>query len=185
MKAPVSSVASPICQEGQSERTFPIFAFSSGLFLFLLDFSWFFPSFSWFLANFSLSEVALCPPLYPQWLCHWKAPTVMEPARRITPLPFKTILSETYTSKRQCQHQGGHFPPSWRLFPHLPPPVRRKNGQNQPFFANFCIFGTSETHFAPSMPPQNKNKNKKKFWCRYCKMGTTRFLLSWPLVYNK
>ena len=34
-----SSVASPICQEGQSERTFPIFAFSSRFFLFFPDFS--------------------------------------------------------------------------------------------------------------------------------------------------
>ena len=40
-----SSVASPICQEGQSERNFPIFAFSSWFFLFFPDFSWFFPSF--------------------------------------------------------------------------------------------------------------------------------------------
>ena len=57
-----SSVARPVCQEGQSERTFPIFAFSSRFFLFFPDFSWFFPSFSRFLANFSLSGVALCPP---------------------------------------------------------------------------------------------------------------------------
>ena len=47
----VSSVATPICQEGQSERTFPIFAFSrfsSSLF-------------SQFLANFSLSGGTLPP----------------------------------------------------------------------------------------------------------------------------
>ena len=37
-----SSVASPICQEGQSERTFPIFAFSSWFFLI---FPLFFPNF--------------------------------------------------------------------------------------------------------------------------------------------
>ena len=37
-----SSVASPICQEGQSERTFPIFAFSSWVFLFFLIFCNFF-----------------------------------------------------------------------------------------------------------------------------------------------
>ena len=36
-----SSVASPICQEGQSERTFPIFVFSSRFFFF----SWFSPFF--------------------------------------------------------------------------------------------------------------------------------------------
>ena len=41
-----SSVTSPISQEGQSERNFPIFAFSSRFFLiFFPDFSWFFPSF--------------------------------------------------------------------------------------------------------------------------------------------
>ena len=33
-----SSIASPICQEGQSERNFPIFAFSSRFFLFFPDF---------------------------------------------------------------------------------------------------------------------------------------------------
>ena len=69
------SVASPFCQEGQSERIFPIFAFSSRFFLFFPDFSSFFlifplfprfsPDFSRFLANFSLSGVALCPP------CHY------------------------------------------------------------------------------------------------------------------
>ena len=37
-----SSVASPIWQEGQSERTFPIFAFSSWIFLFFPNF---FPDF--------------------------------------------------------------------------------------------------------------------------------------------
>ena len=63
-KLRISSVASPICQEGQSERTFPILAFSSRFFLF-------FPDFSRFLAKFLLSGVALCPPLHPQWLRHW------------------------------------------------------------------------------------------------------------------
>ena len=56
-----SSVASPVCQEGQSERTFPIFAFSSRFFLV----SPIFPDFPLFLANFSLSGVALCPPWPP------------------------------------------------------------------------------------------------------------------------
>ena len=42
-----SSVASPICQEGQSERTFLIFPL--------------FPDFSWFLTIFLLSRGALCP----------------------------------------------------------------------------------------------------------------------------
>ena len=60
-----SSVASPVCQEGQSERTFPIFAFSSRFFLFFTRFFLIFPSFSRFLANFSLSRVGLCPPWPP------------------------------------------------------------------------------------------------------------------------
>ena len=40
-----SSVASPICQEGQSERNFPIFAFSSRFILFFLIFFLIFPRF--------------------------------------------------------------------------------------------------------------------------------------------
>ena len=40
-----SNVYSPICQEGQSERTFPIFAFSSRLFLFFPNFPDFSPPF--------------------------------------------------------------------------------------------------------------------------------------------
>ena len=40
-----SSVASPMCQEGQSERNFPIFAFSSRFVLFFPIFPWFFPDF--------------------------------------------------------------------------------------------------------------------------------------------
>ena len=55
-----SSVASPICQEGQSERTFPISTFSSRFFLFFLSLI-----FSLFLVNFMLSGVALCPPWPP------------------------------------------------------------------------------------------------------------------------
>ena len=82
-KAPIilSSVASPICQEGQRERTFPIFAFSfrfflfslwffffsSRCFLFFLDFSLFFLIFGKFFAV----RGGTLPPLHPQWLCHW------------------------------------------------------------------------------------------------------------------
>ena len=40
-----SSIASPICQKGHSERTFPIFYFSSRFFLFFPDFSLFSPVF--------------------------------------------------------------------------------------------------------------------------------------------
>ena len=68
-------LASPLCQEGQSERTFPIFAISSQFFLFFL----FFPScpdFSLFFQNFpSFWQFFLCqgrhsaPP--PNWLRYW------------------------------------------------------------------------------------------------------------------
>ena len=49
----ISSVASPICQKGKSERTFPIFAFSSRFFLFSPIFSWFSPLFLWIFSIFS------------------------------------------------------------------------------------------------------------------------------------
>ena len=51
-----SSVASPVCQEGQSERTFPIFAFSSRFFLSFPIFSLFFQIFG----KFFTVGVALC-----------------------------------------------------------------------------------------------------------------------------
>ena len=58
-------------------------------------------------------------------------------------------------SVQQWLHQGGHGeafvpPPHWRLCS----PIRRKNCQNQPFWANFC---PSEMHFSPSMPPTKKS----------------------------
>ena len=59
-----SSVASPVCQEGQSERTFLIFTFSSRFFFFPRFFL-IFSLFPDFLANFSLLGVALCPPWPP------------------------------------------------------------------------------------------------------------------------
>ena len=45
-----SSVSSPICQEGQSERNFPDFCFFFPVFSL---FSWIFPDFSWFFPDFS------------------------------------------------------------------------------------------------------------------------------------
>ena len=48
-----SSVASPICQEGQKERTFPISTFSSQFLHFFSIYSWFFPSFSQFFLSLS------------------------------------------------------------------------------------------------------------------------------------
>ena len=73
-----SSVASPICQEGQSERTFPILAFSSRYFLFsqfFLTFSRFFPSSSRFLTIFFAVKGGTLPPcrvppLSLYWLHH-------------------------------------------------------------------------------------------------------------------
>ena len=67
-QALASSVTSPICQEGQSEKNLPDFCLFFPIFPL---FSWFFPSSSRFLANFSLSGVALCP-LAPQWLRQWR-----------------------------------------------------------------------------------------------------------------
>ena len=57
-----SSVASPICQEGQSERTFPIFAFSSQFFLFFPNFPDFFLNFGNF---FAVRDGTLPPPCHP------------------------------------------------------------------------------------------------------------------------
>ena len=61
-----SSIASPICQEGQSERTFPIFAFSSRFFLFFPDF---FPLFPDFWQIFHCQGWHSAPPP-PPWLHH-------------------------------------------------------------------------------------------------------------------
>ena len=67
---------------------------------------------------------------------------------------------EVICSYGQWRHQGGMgaFPPLSEDLPHFPP-VGRKNSQNQPFLVNFWIFAPSETHFAPSMPPN--------IWCRH------------------
>ena len=57
-----SSVASPICQDRQSERTFPIFSFSSQFFpLFFLIFSLIFP----ILAIFCAVKGGILPPPWP------------------------------------------------------------------------------------------------------------------------
>ena len=65
-----SSIASPIWQEGQSERTFPIFAFSSWFFLFFSDFAWFFPLSHPLIFGifFFCCQVWHSAPLAPQWL---------------------------------------------------------------------------------------------------------------------
>ena len=64
-----SSIASPICQEGQSERNFPIFDFSSRFFLFFVIFPEFFLIFPDFWHFFAVRGGTL-PPLPPQWLRH-------------------------------------------------------------------------------------------------------------------
>ena len=58
---PSSRVASPICQEGQSERTFPIFAFSSRL----SSFSPIFPDFSLIFGKFFAVRGGTLPSLDP------------------------------------------------------------------------------------------------------------------------
>ena len=63
-----SSVASPICQEGQSEITFSLFAFSSQFFVFFPDFSSFFPDFPLFpliFWNFFAVRGGTLPPFDP------------------------------------------------------------------------------------------------------------------------
>ena len=62
LRVGISSVASPICQEAQSEKSFPIVAFSSRFVLFFPDFSWFF---SRFLANFHCQGWHSAPPCHP------------------------------------------------------------------------------------------------------------------------
>ena len=60
-----SSVASPICQDGQSERIFPIFPFSSRFFLFLLIFSPIFSLFIPIFGNFFAVRRGILPPWPP------------------------------------------------------------------------------------------------------------------------
>ena len=57
----------------------------------------------------------------------------------------------------------GHFPPQLEALP--PPPLapnqKKKMVKISHFWQIFWIFAPSETHFAPSMPPQKKKKKKK------------------------
>ena len=63
--AEISSAASPTCQEGQSEKTFPIFVFSSRFLLFSPDFFliFFFPIFGNFFAVTGGTLSPLAPPV--------------------------------------------------------------------------------------------------------------------------
>ena len=67
----ISSIASPICQEGQSERTFPIFPLFLDLFPIVPLFFLIFPSFSWFLTIFFHCQGGALTPLPLHWLRHW------------------------------------------------------------------------------------------------------------------
>ena len=58
------------------------------------------------------------------------------------------------TSSGDIKGGWGHLPHRRRLSPLPPSRQKKKNGQNQPLSANFWIFAPSESHFAPSMPPQ-------------------------------
>ena len=72
MKCRPSSVASHICQERQSERTFPILVFSSRFFPCFPDFSRFPPLFPDFWQVFRCQGWHSAPPLPPPpWLRHW------------------------------------------------------------------------------------------------------------------
>ena len=75
--------------------------------------------------------------------------------------------------------KGAFAPPRLEALPPTCPPVRRKNGQNKPFSANFWIFAPSESHFAPSMPPHKKKKKKSGV----ATAATTRELKSSPVLY--
>ena len=63
----------------------------------------------------------------------------------------------------QWWHQVG----AWRIFPHseaLPPtnpPVRKKNGQNQPFFRKIFGFLPPQNRILPLDAPHKKKKKKK------------------------
>ena len=58
---------------------------------------------------------------------------------------------------------GGKCPPVGGSAPPLAPQSEEKNGQNQPFSANFWIFAPSWIAFCPlDAPPPQTN-----FWCRH------------------
>ena len=72
-----SSVASPICQEGQSERTFLIFPFSSPISPLFSWFSWFFPIFGTYFAVRDGTLPPLTPPVATPllgWMYFWLWP---------------------------------------------------------------------------------------------------------------
>ena len=71
----------------------------------------------------------------------------------------------------------GHFalhhppPPSEALLPIQPHPVRRKNGKNHPFWANFWIF-LLRNSFCSLDSPQNRAQKTSGAATSFCKEGT-------------
>ena len=67
-----------------------------------------------------------------------------------------------YIKKKGFQTTSGGIkggiimPPSRRLCPHLPPQSEEKNGQNQPFSANFGFLPPQNRILPPRCPPQKK-----------------------------
>ena len=96
--APHSSVASPICQEGQIERSFTIFAFSSWFFP---DFSWFFPTFG----NFFAVRGGTLPPVAFQI---WELGVSPAFATAIPTAAISVSAGGRYRTMRPPSRGGGH-----------------------------------------------------------------------------
>ena len=84
-----SSVASPICQEGQSERTFLIFAFLPNFFLFFPNFLSFFPIFPDFPLFFPDFWLIFC--------CQGWHSAPLDPPPMATPLDLTPLMSTAQT----------------------------------------------------------------------------------------
>ena len=89
-----SSVASPICKEGQSERTFPIFPLFPDIFPLFPAFSWFSSSFPRFFYNFFRSQEGTLP----LWPPRDYATGV------VTVLPALVNSDNTVTVQSLCSH---------------------------------------------------------------------------------
>ena len=118
-----SSVASPICQEGQSERIFPIFAFFFLIFPLFSDSLFFpispppspFPDF-W---QFFRCRGGTLPPLHPQWLRHWKYPDIKKNiflVHDLLKIQDKFYTKKWYVEFRRVKRGNGvSFWPLWFL----------------------------------------------------------------------
>ena len=100
-----SSVARPICQEGQSEKTFPIFAFPSRFFLF----SWFFPLFPDFW------QIFRCLPPFPPLTSPLSSSSLIRKGR---PTSWTVIrgpsLKLVFTTHFWCHSKTGKPEVRWR-----------------------------------------------------------------------